>query len=305
MSSEGSEPALIGVDWGTSSFRAFLMDRAGALLDMKESDQGILHVQDHAFEAVLMGHIGRWLEAGPLPVVISGMITSRNGWLETPYVELPAGADKLAGNVQSLETASGLRLDFISGLTTRNNGVPDVMRGEETQIVGAVADGLHDGVVVMPGTHSKWLMLSDGVIDRYATFMTGEIFAALRSHTILGKLMTAGPQSPESFLRGVAETKSSGTELLHTVFSARTRALFGELAENETSDYLSGLLIGAEIQGAIALFGKPPRVWLVGRSDLVERYEMALDGVGIETGRTRDHIAALGQHAIARARGLI
>lgn len=192
MSSEGSKPALVGVDWGTSSFRAFLMDQAGEVLQSKQSDEGILNVKENAFEEVMMGHIGPWLGDNPIPVIISGMITSRNGWLETPYVEVPAGAVELAENVQFHETSSGVQITFVGGLTTRTNGVPDVMRGEETQIVGAVADGVRDGIIVMPGTHSKWLSLADGTIENFATFMTGEVYGALRNHTILGTLMSAG-----------------------------------------------------------------------------------------------------------------
>ncbi|MCY3984582.1 MAG: 2-dehydro-3-deoxygalactonokinase [Roseovarius sp.] len=300
-----SESALIGIDWGNSSFRAALVCRDGKVLDRIDSDNGILGVQDGNFESVLTGVLAIWSRHLNLPIVLSGMITSRNGWVETPYIDLPAAAMKLAENIKHIKTEKGLNLHFVSGLATRNNSVPDVVRGEETQIAGVIADGVDDCTAIMPGTHSKWLVLSKGVIEGFATYMTGEIFASLKSHTILGTLMDEGPFCRTAFLNGVHETECSGTELLHALFAARSRVLFDELASAEASDYLSGLLIGAEIRGATDIFGKPKRVILVGKSELSERYEAALGVFGIYAERANEHVAARGQHAIAIAGGLI
>jgi 2-dehydro-3-deoxygalactonokinase len=299
------QAALIGVDWGTSSFRAFLMDGDGNVLESKETDQGVLNIEDRNFLGVLEHHINGWLERATLPVIISGMVTSRNGWIETPYVCCPAGVEVLASNLTRHVAPSGLEVHLVSGLTTRNDGVPDVIRGEEVQIAGVVADGIRQGMIILPGTHSKWLTLADGIIKNFATFMTGEIFDAIRTQTILGRLMSDGPASTESFKLGVEQSKRCGAELLHTLFSVRTLTLFDEMAENQTPDYLSGLLIGAEIQGAIVLLGDPERVWLAGRRSLLERYQRALELLGVECIRTRENIAALGHHAIARATGLV
>jgi len=299
------QPALIGVDWGTSSFRAFLMDGDGNVLESNETDQGVLNIEGRNFLGVLEDHINGWLERATLPVIISGMVTSRNGWIETPYVSCPAGVEVLASNLTRHVAPSGLEVYLVSGLTTRNDGVPDVIRGEEVQIAGLVADGIREGMIILPGTHSKWLTLADGVIENFATFMTGEIFDAIRTQTILGRLMSDGPTSAESFRLGVEQSKRCGTELLHTLFSVRTLTLFEEMADDKTPDYLSGLLIGAEIQGAIVLLGNPKRVWLVGRRSLLARYQQALQALGIECIRTGENIAALGHHAIARAMGLV
>lgn len=281
------------------------MDGYANILESKETDQGILNVDGPNFHEVLEHHINGWLESDTLPVIISGMVTSRNGWLETPYVSCPANVEVFASSLTRHVTPSGLEVHLVSGLSTRNNGVPDVMRGEEIQIVGLIADGILDGIIVMPGTHSKWLTLVNGVIENYATFMTGEIFGAIRTHTILGQLMLDGPVSKKSFELGIERSESSGTELLHTLFSVRTLTLFDEMAKNQTADYMSGLLIGAEIQGAIALLGDQKFVRLVGRKDLLERYQQALQKFGIESTRTRENIAAQGHHAIAQANGLL
>ncbi|MEM9574545.1 MAG: 2-dehydro-3-deoxygalactonokinase, partial [Pseudomonadota bacterium] len=156
MSLAVSEPALIGIDWGTSSLRAFLIGAKGEVLDRISKAQGIMHVEDGNFEETFQELVENWLEHGKLPVVASGMITSRNGWVETPYVNVPAGSAELAAALVSLETRSGVTINFITGMTTEHEGAPDVMRGEETQIIGASALGMDDGVFVMPGTHSKW-----------------------------------------------------------------------------------------------------------------------------------------------------
>lgn len=305
MSSDGSEAALIGLDWGTSSLRAFLIGADGAVLDARSSAEGVLNVPDRDFEAVLSRHIQPWIEQRRLPIIASGMITSRNGWLETPYLSAPAGLAELARSLAPLSGPAGLALWFVTGVTTEAGGAPDVMRGEETQIVGAAGSGLGDGVYVTPGTHSKWISVKDGRIEDYATYMTGEIFGALRSHTILGALMADGPFSEDGFLRGVQTGLAQGDDLLRRLFSVRSLPLFGKIREDMTSDYLSGLLIGAEIKGALASGRSPEQVTIVGRGDLAERYDIALRQAGLSVRAAPETIAARGHFLIAQAAGLM
>ena len=151
MNSVASEPALIGIDWGTSSLRAFLIDAQGEVLDSRSTAQGIMSVQDSEFAAVLDHLIEPWSNDRGLPIIASGMITSLNGWVETPYLQVPSGADDLAEALVSIETTEGRLVNFVTGMTTDHNGAPDVMRGEETQVVGASAAGMNDGVFVLPG----------------------------------------------------------------------------------------------------------------------------------------------------------
>ena len=305
MNSAASEPALIGIDWGTSSLRAFLIGAKGEVLDKVESGEGIMQVKDRDFEAVFDRLMGRWVQHAKLPVLASGMITSRNGWLETPYARVPLDARGLALALVCHKTASGIDVRFVTGLTTEHASGPDVMRGEETQIIGAHALGMSDGTFVMPGTHSKWIRVSGGRIEDYATYMTGEIFAALKGHTILGTLIEDGPYHAEGFARGVAAGLDDGSNLLHDLFHVRTLPLMGRMEGSAVADFLSGMLIGAEIKAARSRGETAGPVTIIGRSDLADRYEKALSTAGIASSRAPDDIVAKGHFLIAQAAGLI
>jgi len=187
---------FIALDWGTSSFRAYLVAPDGGVIDSRASPQGILSVPPGGFEPAFEQHVAGWDTS--LPVLASGMITSRQGWREVPYATAPAGLPELAAGLTTLRTVSGRTIAFVPGVSYRDRaGVPDVIRGEETQIVGA-AGGMAaggSGLYVTRGTHCKWLVVEGGRITRFATFMTGELFAVLKEHSILGRLMT-GAQAP-------------------------------------------------------------------------------------------------------------
>ncbi|WP_424971640.1 2-dehydro-3-deoxygalactonokinase [Dinoroseobacter sp. S76] len=305
MNSAASEPALIGIDWGTSSLRAFLIGAQGEVLDKVSSAEGIMHVKDGDFEAVFRKLIAVWGANAKVPVLASGMITSRNGWVETPYAQVPLGAGDLARALVPHPTSCGMDLRFITGVTTDHAAGPDVMRGEETQIIGAQALGMSDGTFVMPGTHSKWIRVADDRIEDYATYMTGEIFAALKGHTILGTLIEDGPYDAEGFSRGVAAGLDKGSSLLHDLFHVRTLPLMGRMESRSVADFLSGLLIGAEVKAAQDRGDATAAVTIIGRSDLADRYETALTAAGLHSTRAPDDIVASGHFLIAQAAGLI
>ena len=305
MNSGASEPALIGIDWGTSSLRAFLIGKQGEVLDGVSSPEGIMQVAGQTFEAVLDRLIGPWIAARTLPILASGMITSRNGWVETSYAELPLGACRLAEALVTHEAENGARIHFVTGAATEHAGGPDVMRGEETQIIGASALGLNEGTFVMPGTHSKWVEVADGKIVDFSTFMTGEIFAALKGHTILGTLMKEDAFNEDAFDMGVKAGLEGASNLLHSLFHVRTLPLMGKIPSVATADYMSGLLIGTEIAAATADGGDVGPITIVGRSDLSVRYEIALRIAGLESRHAPDDIVAKGHFLIARAAGLI
>jgi 2-dehydro-3-deoxygalactonokinase len=235
-------------------------------------------------------------------VVLSGMITSRQGWHELPYLPCPAGADDLARAVHTTRAPGLGPLHFVTGLSSLGpDGTPDVMRGEETQIIGQ--DDLAPGeAVVLPGTHSKWVVVEDGRIIRFRTYLTGELFAVLARHSILGRLMADGPEDEEALLRGV-EVALAGPGLLGRLFSARALPLVGGLAETAVRDYLSGLLIGTEIaEGLVA--ERPDAVVVIGSDQLARRYAAALDRAGLRHRPGRPDAAALGQWRIAEAAGI-
>jgi 2-dehydro-3-deoxygalactonokinase len=181
---------FIALDWGTTSFRAYRADRAGAVLETVAAQEGILAVPAGDFEKALERRIGGWNRG--LPVMAAGMITSRQGWVERPYVPCPAAASDLAAAIHAHDTATGRRIHFVTGLSCRNRaGVPEVMRSEEVQVFGSLDLGVR--CFVTPGTHSKWIATDGTRILSFATYVTGEVYAALKDHTILGRLMAPGP----------------------------------------------------------------------------------------------------------------
>lgn len=305
MNLVASDPTLIGIDWGTTSLRAYLMGTQGEVLDRLVVPEGIMQVPDKDFEGVFERLLDPWVKTHSVPLIASGMITSRNGWLETPYLPVPSGAEHLADALVPLLTAAGSVLHFVTGVTTSHEGAPDVMRGEETQIVGAVEAGFNEGICVMPGTHSKWVTVRGGCIEDFATFMSGEVFEALRAHTILGTLMSEGAFSEEGFREGVAAGLDAGPKLLHTLFHVRTMPLFGKITEDKVADYLSGMLIGAEIHGATSNQVIADPITIIGRDDLADRYAIALQVLGQQSRRAPDDIVARGHFAIATSAGLL
>jgi 2-dehydro-3-deoxygalactonokinase len=287
MKASPHPPRCIVLDWGTTSLRALLVDANGAVLDRVETQDGIQSVPKTGFEAVLARNIASWRHAHTaLPVYAAGMITSRNGWIETPYVEAPAGADALAAAVKWLRLADGGVIGFIPGLTDKSvKPFPDVMRGEETQLVGF---GLgQEMTVVLPGTHSKWARIEKGRIARFRTFVTGEIFALLSRHSFIAQLSKPQPvPNWSAFTHGleVAGDRTQACGLLSHLFSVRTGWLAGKLAPPETSDYLSGLVVGMEFREAreMGWFKAGERVGIIGGDHLVEVYRRAAIAFGLE-----------------------
>ncbi|MCZ8313327.1 2-dehydro-3-deoxygalactonokinase [Phreatobacter sp.] len=300
------EPRLIGVDWGTTSFRAVLMDGEGAILDRTASSDGLLSVTDGGFEAVLERAIGGWDTARALPVIASGMVTSRSGWVETAYLPCPAGAAELAGALRRFTTDGGRRIALVTGLSFRHaDGAPDVMRGEETQIAGLALSGTR--LAVMPGTHSKWVQVEAGRITGFRTAMTGDAFAALRDHTVLKLTTTDRAEAPDAFRAGVIlGAAEGGAGLLGKLFRQRAGSLLGDFPANETAERLSGLLIGTEITEArhFAPDVDGPVV-IVGGEALAARYAAALAALGIAHETAPADAAFAGQVRIARAAGLV
>ena len=306
--SSDREPGLIGVDWGTSSCRAYLMDGLGEVLDAVSTDKGILHVEDGAFAETLETIVGAWRRPG-LPVILSGMIGSRQGWIEAPYVHVPASFDEIANALvrhpddADIYVAPGLAQDL-------PGQAPDVMRGEETQIIGAVGDAAGRQLLVMPGTHSKWVLIEDRKVVWFATFMTGELFAVLKDHSILGRLMAVGDGEADqgAFEQGLGAAKTLPGGLLQHLFSTRTLGLFDRLPEEAIAAYLSGLLIGHELEDALGnLEGTSalPPITVIGASALSDRYMTALGHAGLDARNAASTTAARGQAELARARSLL
>ena len=268
---------MIAIDWGTTSFRAYRLDANGATVESRSAPDGILAVKDGEFAAVLQRHAGDWIAAGESRIVMSGMVGSRQGWLEVPYADCPAGLDSIAAGMRKVSWPGG-EAWIAPGVCCRDDaGIPDVIRGEETQILGVLKDlGAGRHTICLPGTHSKWVEVEGGRIARFATHMTGEAFAVFKAHSILGRMMKDGADDAGTFADGVRRSGTAGG-VLHHLFGVRSRGLFGELADAAAASYLSGLLIGHEIRAAS---GGQERVHLLCTPQLANIYGQALDVLG-------------------------
>ena len=280
---------LIGLDWGSSSLRAMLIGADGILLDARSSTQGASTLTGGAaaFEAVLDELIGDWRDAMPdLPMLACGMVGSQHGWREVPYVACPADAAALAAAPLTVQWR-GTAVQLLPGLRCESaSGMPDVMRGEETQVLGALHLAPSFGersCIVMPGTHSKWAQVTQGEVRGFATHMTGELFSVLRSHSVLGRLMPAeATATPQAFNAGVLLARSDGgAGLTQQLFSVRTLGLTGHLPGSALPDFMSGLLIGHELRAGLgwrgqARIGDAPLL-LVGEPALCQRYATAFE----------------------------
>jgi 2-dehydro-3-deoxygalactonokinase len=303
-----SPAALIGIDWGTTSFRAYRIGADGRVIDSKSAPAGILKVPGGEFERVFEREVGPWLMPQPdLPVLAAGMITSRQGWVEVPYCPCPAGRDEIACALLRHATGRGRVIHFVPGLSIVGpDGVPDVIRGEETQIIGEVGAAPGRRLLLLPGTHSKWALVEDGRVVWFATFMTGEVFGVLKEHSILGRMMAGESDDRDAFRRGVAYAGSAGGGLLKRLFSARTLGLFGQLPAEAVASYLSGLLIGAEVREALDCLEQEPldqEVTVIGSSDLTDRYLTAIEDASLHGHRATADAGARGLFLIAATAG--
>ncbi|WP_312917054.1 2-dehydro-3-deoxygalactonokinase [Stenotrophomonas sp.] len=292
---------MIAVDWGTSSLRLYRLDAEGHVYERRRSEQG-LQASAGQFEAVLAQEIAGWDDA---LILLSGMVGSRGGWREVPYLPCPTGIDELAGALVPLQapTLAERTLWIVPGISdTGNDAVPDVMRGEETQLAALLAvlpRGNH--VVCLPGTHSKWVAIANGRIQRLSTAMTGELYAVLRNHSLLGKLMPADDSRFDAwaFETGLKRSRQAGG-LLHHLFGVRTLGLFNQMEGSALPSYLSGLLIGHEILASGVLEHTPrlSQVHLIGNDRLLALYAQALTAWGVGVQRHPEDLAARGMHAL-------
>nr|WP_231402947.1 2-dehydro-3-deoxygalactonokinase [Caenimonas aquaedulcis] len=272
---------MIALDWGTTSLRAALLDAQGRVAEERSAPRGILGVPAGGFPAVFEEITAGWPRGAGTLALVSGMAGSRQGWLEAPYCPCPAGFAQVASRLAWIEPG---RIAIVPGMSCESDGVPDVMRGEETQVFGAMAAmGVQGGTFVLPGTHSKWVRVSQGRIEHFQTFMTGEFYALLRQHSILSRTLPDADGEPDApaFERGVRHALSQGS-LLHTAFSVRALALFERMPPAQMPSYLSGLVIGEELRTQHRPGGTEP-VCLIGSEPLVKRYRGALGILGIPT----------------------
>lgn len=312
-------PQLLALDWGTSSLRAFLMAQ-GNVIESRQSGHGIQHLPlpgTPGYEKAFAEMAGDWLSRWPeLPVVASGMVGSAQGWKEAPYVRCPANIHTLAECSIPVATGLGPELLIAPGVLYDEPGeLPDVMRGEEIQIAGALLmnpQWAARSCMLLPGTHSKWAYIENGKIVRFTTYLTGELFAVLCKHSILGRLMPADSDrraQPEAaaFAMGLATARAGGSDLSHQIFGARTLGLTGRVPPEGLAGYLSGLLIGHELAAGLASAGdlsSTPLI-VIGAPELCERYTRSLQAMGKVADAVLENTAPVGLWSLAQAAGLL
>ncbi|MFN3548127.1 MAG: 2-dehydro-3-deoxygalactonokinase [Mesorhizobium sp.] len=274
-------PFCAALDWGTTNLRVWLLDRDGTVLGERASGEGMRACAPDRFGAVMESHLAALGAPVALPVVVAGMAGARGGWREVPYLVAPVGLDALH---EGAAVVAHLRRDvrILPGICQRTPGREDVMRGEETQLAGAVAQGLADGLVCLPGTHSKWAAIEAGRLVSFTTFMTGELFSVLGAHTILGDTLGEGGFDPAdpAFRGGIEDMLREGAALIGSLFSLRAAGLLLADAAPNPRARLSGLLIGAEIAAARAMHGIGHEVGLVATGTQAELYRTAFGLAG-------------------------
>ena len=292
-----NDVVLLGVDWGSSSVRAFAIAKGGIAAAVKRADDGVF-TGSGPFDARLRGHLGDWLQRWPsAPMLLCGMVGSDRGWAHAPYVAAPAGLSELAGALVPAPFERSAHI--VPGVSFASGETCEVMRGEETLLMGLAKQASHR-LVCLPGTHSKWADLTGGRIAGFRTYMTGELRALLLGQGALATTVTQ-IDSHDAFLAGIAAARE-GAAPTRALFQARARRLLGRLLPEHTASFVSGVLIGAEIAaeaGAAA-------VLLAARGDLAIAYGAALREARIAvTAVDPEPLAASGLLRIAVAAGLV
>ena len=346
MNQAQSQTQLIALDWGTSSLRAYRLGADGRVLELRSLPWGVMQLpvvvppensvvdSKSGFEFAFEEACGDWLRAAPqAPVIAAGMVGSRQGWLEAPYLTLPIAVDQIGGTLSQVHTRGGQVVHIVPGLI-ENSALPNVMRGEETQVIGALSmpdfaktptgaeqQAEQEEILIgLPGSHSKWVQVRiqhrevQSYIEHFHTFMTGEVYAALCEHTILGRGMQTNDGNDDNhaaFDRGVLVPKSpaGSAGVLSTIFSTRALGLTGVLDGMGQREYLSGLLIGHEVAALQTLLSQrahqPARVILIGNAALCDRYTRALKAYGIDQGEVAGQATERGLWRLAKAAGLL
>ena len=299
--------SCIAVDWGTSNRRAWALGPNGEILQQRADDKGLLAHADRGFAQSLELFLADWLSTAPgIPIIMAGMVGSRLGWMEVPYVAAPIRLTGLAGHLAKAGEIAGSACWIVPGVNMDDDIQPEVMRGEECQMLGALLRG--DGqsaIFVTPGTHSKWARVVDGCLTAFHTYITGELFDLLCKSGTLSQVMIGSQDNGAAFARGVAA--SADAELLNRVFSVRTFGLFGKMPAADLRSYLSGLLVGTEMRDALNAWPDAANAGAIciGSAAMIARYQAVAAELGLRlTGIDNDRILPLALYWIVRKAGV-
>lgn len=277
----------IVVDWGSSSFRAYLLNDQLQCIDSVKNQSGVLNIKI-PYQQVFTSACGEWIKQYSVKrILCAGSVGSREGWLETPYAKVPFSMHDFTESIKYLELSSHYSLGILPGVQGISpSGQVDVMRGEEMHLFG-ILDQIktEEALVCLPGTHSKWARVKNGQIDTFATFMTGEMFELLCANSYIGKLIKTRDFEQESFLQGVLDSKKAhndGVSLLHSLFSVRAAIVSQTFTVPSLYSYISGFLITNEISNALEMFNGNNELFLVADSKLTAPYQLALESFSLQ-----------------------
>lgn len=305
-----SAARFIACDWGTSNLRLYLCessDRDSPSVVASKSGPGVADAAAD-FEEIFFALTDEWLSIDPeLPIIVSGMIGSNIGWVEAPYLPCPVDAEMIATGAREFESR-GKTMAIVAGLSTENPfGIDDFLRGEETQLLGWMTDvAARDAprLAVLPGTHNKWAILRAGYIESFLTAITGELFHLLANHSVLLRTPIETPSLDQAAFGAGLDTVASlhGAELVHALFSARSRQISGRCSESQAWSYLSGMVIGSDVAGALRLFSERYQnlgdVVVIGDDPIATCYRLALDRHEVQHSAYDSTLATLRGHDV-------
>ena len=270
----------IAVDWGSSNLRVWALDKRHKILDSFSSSDGMLSLKTGDFEPLLLEKISNWVAGDVnIPVLCCGMVGAKQGWLEAPYATVPYNLMQDTDSVKVICRGNRLDVRILGGL--KQNNPADVMRGEETQIRGFLSVfSDFDGIICLPGTHTKWVHVSAGEVVSFRTFISGELFALMSNYSVLKYSVNSDGWSDQEFKSAVSESISNPQKIFSDFFKLRADDLLNKVAKSVLRSKLSGYIIGAELAGA-----KPywlgQNVVILADNNLSKTYKAALEGQGI------------------------
>ena len=278
-----SKAGYVAVDWGTSSFRLWLVDREGHVLGERRSQEGMMAASKLGFATVLQSHLDAVGAANDLPVIICGMAGARQGWVEAGYIDTPAHLESILVRAVA---APGLSRDvrILPGIAQRDRDAPDVMRGEETQLLGALGmAAAGEAIVCIPGTHSKWATVKDATVKRFATFMTGELFSVVSHETILSHAVAGAEEAEDvnAFKSAVVAAFEAPALAANLLFQVRSSQLLFGGSPAAARERISGTLIGLELAAGLAGDRPARSVTLVASGRLQMLYRLALETLSV------------------------
>jgi 2-dehydro-3-deoxygalactonokinase len=277
------QAAYVAVDWGTSSFRLWLIDRTGEILGERRSNEGMMAAGKPGFATVLQAHLEAVGAASGLPIIVCGMAGARQGWVEAGYVETPAPLASILKHAVPVP-GQGRDIRILPGIAQRDPKAPDVMRGEETQLLGAIGmDAAGEAIVCMPGTHSKWVGVNGGTVERFATFMTGELFDAVSRHTILSHAVADADaaQDIDAFQSAVMAAFETPALAANLLFQVRSGQLLYGGKPSAAREKISGTLIGLELAAGLGRETPKSGITLIASGRLQTIYQLAFETMSV------------------------